>query len=576
MSTLEDRVFIEYSMLMCGTYTHTHNKNNKVCTYINEIETNNQHRRLCSKRKQTRRESEEKKKIPTFFTRTLTMHTDHGEVVIRWIAGVGATLSLLGSVVIVASTLLFRDFFRALAWRLIFFLSVADGIASLAYIIHMTTLDRYDAVCVVEAFLMNSFELSSVLWSSAICCHLLLSVVVSPKRIARMELLYHVVAWMLPLIWTAILLSHGRLGRTSNWCWLIPDNIVFGYRFFTFLPIFVSLVFNVTCYIGVCIALRVMVNRSSRWRAVLRDRGARREMRALLRLSMFTVAFFICWVPPFANRLSELLGYDLIYLEYAQAVVNPLLGFINVIVYGLTTPRFFARYRMLLSCKRRHRVTDYDAYGDEAIIDEDMDGYKRRKRMRWRFFRCLCCIRATDDSVSVLYDSEEDGDDGVDHHKSQYIRWQNSGQYHTTPRAVKTDQSQQLRPQPSLLSPPTSPGLLQRPHEHSVVDNYPAFYVTDNYYFDSDSHDDSQEYLSIYSAASSVHGISAETYRTNPHLYSPNTFQSTYHHSGGASVMHNILRHGRGELNSFIDGKSVGLGGASTMGTFIDDHQGYI
>lgn len=500
---------------------------------------------------------------------------------IRWIAGIGASLSLAGSLVIILSTLLFRDFSRSIAWRLIFFLSFADGIASLAYIIHMTTLDRYDFVCLVEAFLMNTFELSSVLWSSAICAHLLIGSLLGSRRriVSRMEPVYHIVAWMLPLLWTGILLTQGRLGRASNWCWLVPDSRLLGYRFFTFLPIYVSLCFNLTCYLAVCVVLRSM---HARWKAVLGDRAARREMRALLRLGMFTVAFFICWTPPFANRLAELFGHRSIVLMYAQAVINPLLGFINVIVYGLTTPRFFARYRMLLTCNR-------DAEGYEEITDHDSveQGWRmvlRRRQQRQRqrriqgclgrsFWCCLCgsCCNG-EDAVGELYGASDD--ESCRNHLGTIGDNNNHDglEFHQTPRQLISQAGSLAR----LTTAQSDEGFAS----HSS----PMFYLPDHdgngQYALCDSLSslgDSEQYSTHHGDTSSS-SIVVGTYQSS-HFFSPgssySTYPSTYNQrAGGASLLHNILRHGKNESSNspvtlLADSMTDSMASVD-VGTFVD------
>lgn len=152
--------------------------------------------------------------------------SDNFNNVLRIVAGVSAILSVLGSVAIIISSLR-KNLCSSLAHRLIFFLSLADLLASLTYVVHLMGLDKGD-VCIISAFVMNTFELSSVFWSSCICCHLLLSLLLpKPEEEAlddaqqqekkqhwlihtvrnklctfnseRMEAVYHLVSWGYPV-----------------------------------------------------------------------------------------------------------------------------------------------------------------------------------------------------------------------------------------------------------------------------------------------------------------------------------------------------------------------------------------
>lgn len=273
---------------------------------------------------------------------------------LRITAGTTAILSMVGSLFIIFSSLLFGDLFKSLANRLIMYLSFADLIAGSSYIIRLSGLDLMDSsagdmACKAEAFLMTTFEMSSVFWSSCICMHLLLSIMLPDWRVERMEPVYHVVSWGYPILWSSIVLGMNRFGRASNWCWLIPDEprAYFSWRFFTFLPVYVLMFFNIAVYIGVCVSLRRML-RQTKYATIFSSVDRRKELKALRQLSIIMIAFFITWIPPMANRLTESLNPLSVYfwLDMAQAITNPLQGFWNVVLYGYRfVPRYYRAFK---------------------------------------------------------------------------------------------------------------------------------------------------------------------------------------------------------------------------------------
>lgn len=331
----------------------------------------------------------------SFQNSTLTMQQTEA---LRITAGTTASLSILGSMFIIVSSLLFGDLFKSLAHRLIMYLSFADLIASCSYMIRLSKLDLLknhtgEVACKIEAYLMTTFEMSSVFWSSAICMHLLLSIMLPDWRVERIEPVYHVLSWGYPLLWSSIVLGMNRFGRASNWCWLIPDEAhhYFSWRFFTFLPVYILMFFNIAVYIGVCVSLRRML-RQSKYSTIFSSIDRRKELKALRQLSIIMIAFFITWIPPMVNRLVESLSPMGVYfwLDMAQALTNPLQGFCNLILYGY---RFVPRYYRALKWMR-------DVWMDKRVelheLRNEMEKAKRRHGSRHAVFTERDSLRSND------------------------------------------------------------------------------------------------------------------------------------------------------------------------------------
>ncbi|KAL0491270.1 cyclic AMP receptor-like protein [Acrasis kona] len=265
--------------------------------------------------------------------------------------GSSSIVSCFGSLFIIFSYLVFKSELKVLTARLIVYLSFADLLASSSYLIRFSKLDESGPWCLIEATFMCTFELCSVLWSSCICVHLLLNVLFANKGkwLKWSELIYHIISWGLPLIWTITLFFNHRFGQATNWCWLKSDEDVqsFGWRFFTFLPIYCCMFFNLTVYVVVLVALRRLLS-NKQMSVIFSNAGRRRELRALLAFSFVMLAFFITWIPPFFNRMWETIHRresEIFWLNMTQAITNPLQGFMNMVLYGY---RFLPQYKRLI------------------------------------------------------------------------------------------------------------------------------------------------------------------------------------------------------------------------------------
>lgn len=161
--------------------------------------------------------------------------------VLRYVTGTSAILSMLGSLFIIFSTVLFKilscrkrsrksrtrysdDFsLSAMNHRLVLCLSISDLFASLSYAISLFGISlEYEWCCVFQGFLMTCFEVSSVLWSTCICLQLFLSVTPHfseehhKRRKILLEIAFHIICWGFPLIYTVVVLFTDGFNRVDN------------------------------------------------------------------------------------------------------------------------------------------------------------------------------------------------------------------------------------------------------------------------------------------------------------------------------------------------------------------------
>jgi len=123
----------------------------------------------------------------------------------RYIVGTSACLSLCGCGIIIYSVLRFKELSkRFFAIRLIFFLTVADGIAALfnvlgAFVDVPALLESGtpSVLCEVQAVGLLYFNLASIMWTSCFAFTLYRDLVPSYRRQAlrTYETIYHSICW---------------------------------------------------------------------------------------------------------------------------------------------------------------------------------------------------------------------------------------------------------------------------------------------------------------------------------------------------------------------------------------------
>ena len=160
------------------------------------------------------------------------------------VAILSCTLSILGSLLIIYTYVRWKDL-RTGSRSIITFLAIADLVTAAGYIIGSVnyiyhfgeTEDTqpcavFNTVCQIQSFVTSTSSLCSFAWTSILAFYLY-TVIVKEKvnLVTRLIPLYHLIAWLLPLIITLPLLITGRLGyapyAASNWCFikdLLPNG----------------------------------------------------------------------------------------------------------------------------------------------------------------------------------------------------------------------------------------------------------------------------------------------------------------------------------------------------------------
>jgi len=248
------------------------------------------------------------------------------------IAHSSSMLSILGSIFIILSYLLFRNIRKAHA-PLIFWLSVCDFFSSLAYF--AIPVAKGSIYCSVQGGMIQFFQIGSFTWTASIALALYL-VMVKNKTfnvgIGHLMKYLHLFAWSFAAIDVGIgvyLNVYGDAnyegeGSPPSWCWIKSDRNLEKFVLY-FLPFGVVWIFNLIIY--------VMVSRTIN--KVVKSQELRG--RAFTRMRLYLLVYMFCIGIGAVNRIQNFISpkNPIFWLNVCDAAVSPLQGFLNSVVYGM-------------------------------------------------------------------------------------------------------------------------------------------------------------------------------------------------------------------------------------------------
>ena len=154
-----------------------------------------------------------------------------------YVSIVSSTLSCFGAASIILTYLLFKEL-RTTTRSVITFLAIADLITALGYVLgginyllHYKTHDQrkecdtFQTICALQSYITTWSQLSSFLWNCFLAFFLYLMIVHGKHKLANyLIILFHFVAWLVPIAIALSLLVKGYLGfspyAASNWCFI--------------------------------------------------------------------------------------------------------------------------------------------------------------------------------------------------------------------------------------------------------------------------------------------------------------------------------------------------------------------
>ena len=156
---------------------------------------------------------------------------------------ISSSCSIISSLFIIFTYFIWSDI-RSVSRQIIVFLSLADFFTALGYVIgssnylqhyhsqHNTTsgnvnvsCEQFTRVCVLQSCITTWSSMASFWWSTFLAFHLYITIVKEKVVLAgKLFPVYHVLAWITPLIITAVLLGKDELGYSSvavsTWCYI--------------------------------------------------------------------------------------------------------------------------------------------------------------------------------------------------------------------------------------------------------------------------------------------------------------------------------------------------------------------
>jgi len=252
-----------------------------------------------------------------------------------------SALSLFGSLAIIFNYIFFSNKSQLL-YKLIFYLSVADFGGSLSICISQLLLiadpDGYSlTLCKLFRACINFFFVSSFMWTSAISLHIFVS---SKQRAQIPQVWFHLVCWGIPSISTTVLVSAQmiELEQESGWCHLKP---VATWTLW-FSPLIISFLFDAVLYFLILFRYYNPPNTTSL--SYMNERQRKLQLKTKKRITLYLFVFFLCWIWDITNNLISLINphKSIYWLWVLQSLFMPLQGFLNFLVYGLSS-RMFSR-----------------------------------------------------------------------------------------------------------------------------------------------------------------------------------------------------------------------------------------
>jgi hypothetical protein len=283
-----------------------------------------------------------------------------------------SVLSFLGSLFIITCYLYFKNL-RKFAFKLVAILSLTDllnqGVDMFISVppgeleqINNGSID-VSSRCYAQAILNSYFELSSVLWTTAIAATVYMFVSQRMSTEAVEGRLKYFIAYCcgIPFILSLLPLTDKAYGASGAWCWVKSDKIAWTFVIF-YIPLWVCWIYNCAVYcrtysilsrtIEASTATRVNTNQnnantSSTSTAAVPtaiavvapiDEAENKLKRILNQLQWYPIVLICVWLFASINRVYEAAngGKQIFALFFLHKVMSSSQGLLNALVYGLS------------------------------------------------------------------------------------------------------------------------------------------------------------------------------------------------------------------------------------------------
>lgn len=242
-----------------------------------------------------------------------------------------ASISLIASVFMIFVILLFKKY-KSFPQRLVLYLSVASLMKSISYI----ESDSHSTGhwCNFQALWMTWFNWSCLLWVCCITFNLgLLAIKLKKADGLKIELIYHFICWIIPLILACIPLASSQYGPAGPWCWILDSDWRFG---IWYVPLYfiIFLLFFAYSMIMVVVRKRTHVYEGGYDPDVEQSKILMKE--DIKPLIGYPLVYLAISIFPLINRIQNAVNHQPIFALWVLHVLSsPLHGAVNAIVFGM-------------------------------------------------------------------------------------------------------------------------------------------------------------------------------------------------------------------------------------------------
>lgn len=197
---------------------------------------------------------------------------------------------------------------------------------------------RVTPECYVQAIGNSIFELSSVLWTTAIAATLYMFVLkrMPADQVEKKLGLMFLVCLGIPILLACLPLFDDGYGPSGAWCWVRAGTSKTYWQFIIFYgPLWIAIGFNAFVYVRTWRLLRRTLDAAGGGAG---DETYKKLHAVMQRLQMYPFILLIVWLFASINRLYEALsGGDQVFaLYFLQKVFSSSQGLLNSLVYGFS------------------------------------------------------------------------------------------------------------------------------------------------------------------------------------------------------------------------------------------------
>lgn len=238
------------------------------------------------------------------------------------------SLSLTGNLFII-TIFVSSSSVRSYAFKLVVYMSIADTVRSIGFLLPVTT----NALCIAQAVLTNYGSLSGIIWTSIIAFSIYTVVVLELENIQSYEKFTIIIGFILPFCIALLPFTTNSYGAAEGWCWIKLDDFEILWRMGAFyIIVFIVILFNTVMYYKVNQELKIDIGYL---RGSQHDISEKTNVHT--RFRVYPLIIMICYVPVLVKRILEISsGSEYFALTAVSAVFMSGVGVLNAIAYGLT------------------------------------------------------------------------------------------------------------------------------------------------------------------------------------------------------------------------------------------------